>query len=165
MGLLDQILVQCSPGRTGRGEGRWVRLGVGRHLSDLGEGVPQSVDDVLVLGGDGLGAELVELEEVGVVRGEVDQDHPDGQERFDGIVLELLLGLLAQVAGELTYGGVEEAGFGREVLVAGGRGHLAGTSHAAQRHLAPAVGLDEVQGGVDESLTGVRAAPVYLHTR
>ena len=60
MGLLDQILVQCSPGRTGRGEGRWVRLGVGRHLSDLGEGVPQSVDDVLVLGGDGLGRGLGE---------------------------------------------------------------------------------------------------------
>ena len=34
MGCCGRILVQCSPGRTGRGEGRWVRLGVGQHLSD-----------------------------------------------------------------------------------------------------------------------------------
>ena len=51
------------------------------------------------------------------------------------------------------------------MLVAGGCGHPAGVGHAAQRHLAPPVGLDEVQGGVDEPLTGVRAAPVYLHTK
>ena len=37
-----------------RGEGRWVRLGVDQHLSDLGEGLPQGIDDVLVLGDDGL---------------------------------------------------------------------------------------------------------------
>ena len=41
-------------GRTGRGERGQVRLGVNQHLGDLGERVPQSVDDVLVLGRHGL---------------------------------------------------------------------------------------------------------------
>ena len=125
-----------------------------------GDGQQGVLLDRVVQGGDGLGAELVELEEVGVIRGEVDQDHPDGQERFDGIVLELLLGLLAEVAGELAYGGVEEAGFGREVLVAGGCGDPAGAGDAGQRHFLSSVGVDEFQGRVDEALPGVGDAAV-----
>ena len=58
MGLLRPDL---GPVLAGEGrEGRQVRLGVLQHLSDLGEGVPQGVDDVLVLGHDGLGRGLGE---------------------------------------------------------------------------------------------------------
>ena len=97
--------------------------------------------------------------------GQVYQEGADADERLDRIILDQGNGTLAQRGRQLTRRSLEEAGLGREVLVAGGCGHLTRTSHAAQRHLAPAVGLDEVQGSVDESLTGVRAAPVYLHTR
>ena len=52
MGLLRPDLGPVLAGEGGeRGQ---VRLGVDQHLGDLGEGVPQSVDDVLVLGDDGL---------------------------------------------------------------------------------------------------------------
>ena len=52
MGLLRPDLGPVLAGEGGeRGQ---VRLGVLQHLSDLGEGVPQGVDDVLVLGDDGL---------------------------------------------------------------------------------------------------------------
>ena len=115
--------------------------------------------------GDGRGADLIELEESRVLGGQVHQEGADANERLDRIILDQEDGALAQRGGQLARRSLEEAGLGREVLVAGGRGHLTGTCHTAQRHLAPAVGLDEVQGGVDESLTGVRAAPVYLHTR
>ena len=54
MGLLRPDLGPVLAGEGGeRGQ---VRLGVLQHLSDLGEGVPQGVDDVLVLGHDGLPA-------------------------------------------------------------------------------------------------------------
>mgnify|MGYP000905875271 CR=1 FL=1 len=54
MGLLRPDL---GPVLAGEGrEGCWVRLGVDQHLGDLGERVLQGVDDVLVLGHDGLPA-------------------------------------------------------------------------------------------------------------
>ena len=52
MGLLRPDLGPVLAGE-GRERGQ-VRLGVLQHLSDLGEGVPQGVDDVLVLGRHGL---------------------------------------------------------------------------------------------------------------
>ena len=58
MGLLRPDLGPVLPGEGGeRGQ---VRLGVDQHLGDLGEGVPQSVDDVLVLGRHRLPAGLGE---------------------------------------------------------------------------------------------------------
>ena len=58
MGLLRPDLGPVLPGEGGeRGQ---VRLGVDQHLSDLGERVPQSVDDVLVLGRHRLPAGLGE---------------------------------------------------------------------------------------------------------
>ena len=58
MGLLRPDLGPVLAGEGGeRGQ---VRLGVDQHLGDLGEGLPQGIDDVLVLGGDGLGRGLGE---------------------------------------------------------------------------------------------------------
>jgi len=52
MGLLRPDLGPVLAGEGGeRGQ---VRLGVDQHLGDLGEGVLQGVDDVLVLGRHGL---------------------------------------------------------------------------------------------------------------
>ena len=58
MGLLRPDLGPVLAGEGGeRGQ---VRLGVLQHLSDLGEGLPQGIDDVLVLGHDRLPAGLGE---------------------------------------------------------------------------------------------------------
>ena len=115
--------------------------------------------------GDGRGTDLVELEESRVLGGQVHQEGPDADERLDRVLPDQGARALAQRGGQLARRGLEETRLGREVLVAGGRGHPAGVGHAAQRHFAPSVDIDEVQGGVDESLTGVRAASVYLHIK
>ena len=57
-GVVGPDLLPVLPGE-GRKRGQ-VGLGVGEHVGDLGEGVLQGVDDVLVLGGDGLLAGLGE---------------------------------------------------------------------------------------------------------
>lgn len=58
MGLKGPDLGPTLPGEGG--EGGQTGLGVGEHLSDLGEVIPQGVDDALVLGHDRLPAGLGE---------------------------------------------------------------------------------------------------------
>lgn len=158
----DELGVALEAGPDDEVEGGWVDSFLGGEALDLAAGGGQhgvvggGVGDC----GDGHGAELVELEEVGVVDGEVDQEQPDGQQRLDGVVVQGGGGAVAELGGEVLECGLEQAGFGREVLVAGGGGHAAGAGDAGESDCRPPLGVDEFQGGLDEALTGVSAAAV-----
>ena len=69
-------------------------------------------------------------------------------------------GALAELGGQVLERGLEQAGLGGEVLVAGGGGHAAGAGDTGEGDRRPTLGVDELQSGHDEALTCVSAAAV-----